>query len=272
MTNEKGEGSIFLVEEVSSNLRLKSVSTGKYLKEDGGSRGLYDTGGNVTFTEGADGKIKIQATSYLHANSSDNNYFIDHCGNDGCAAHNFIVEEVEVRTLTINAPSKVSASATWNGDTKPLPATWSLFEGIDITESTLSISGYAGYTFAGLFEGETSVGTTLEINTLETNRTITAQFTPAFFSTTYGEKWVRLQNCSSTSYWATTEEANGKTAVLDYADEKQLWCLVGTAESFVLYNKAAGNQKALKVTAATSENGSAATLENERIGVRYELK
>ena len=263
MTNEKGEGSIFLVEEVSSNLRLKSVSTGKYLKEDGGSRGLYDTGGNVTFTEGADGKIKIQATSYLHANSSDNNYFIDHCGNDGCAAHNFIVEEVEVRTLTINAPSKVSASATWNGDTKPLPATWSLFEGIDITESTLSISGYAGYTFAGLFEGETSVGTTLEINTLETNRTITAQFTPAFFSTTYGEKWVRLQNCSSTSYWATTEEANGKTAVLDYADEKQLWCLVGTAESFVLYNKAAGNQKALKVTAATSENGSAATLEND---------
>ena len=47
MTADKGEGSIFLVEEIDGNLRLKSITTGKYLKEDGGNRGLYDTGGNL---------------------------------------------------------------------------------------------------------------------------------------------------------------------------------------------------------------------------------
>ncbi len=94
MTDEKGEGSIFLVEEVSGNLRLKSISTGKYLKEDNSNRGLATEGANVTFTEGADGKIKIQATSYLHPNVSGTTYFVDRCDNDGCDQHNLIVEEV----------------------------------------------------------------------------------------------------------------------------------------------------------------------------------
>jgi hypothetical protein len=79
MTADKGEGSIFLVEEVGGNLRLKSIATGKYLKEDGGNRGLYDTGGNVTFTVGTDDKIKIRAPAYLHPNISGDNYFMDHC-------------------------------------------------------------------------------------------------------------------------------------------------------------------------------------------------
>ena len=267
MTDDKGEGSIFLVEEVGGNLRLKSIATGKYLKEDGNSRGLYDTGGNVTFTVGTDGKIKIQAPSYLHANSSGDNYFIDHCGSDGCESHNLIVEEVEVRSLEVEGPAYVGASATWNGETKALPASWVIFDGITISDPTLSISCPESYSFTNLTEDSSVLGETVEIESLTANRTITANFNIAFFSTTYGEKWVRLQNCSNNDYFATMENVvgggNGKTAKLDYADEKQLWCLVGTAESFVIYNKAAGKDLALKVTAATYGDGSQATLEND---------
>ena len=266
MTDEKGEGSIFLVEEVSGNLRLKSISTGKYLKEDSNNRGLATEGANVTFTEGADGKIKIQATSYLHPNVSGTTYFVDRCGNDGCAQHNLIVEEVKVRSLKVDGPANAGATATWNGATKALPATWTVFDGLEITNSQLTINSNS-HTLTGLYENGVKVTTPVEIATLTSNRTFTAEFTPAFFSTTYGEKWVRLSNCSNKSYWATIEttgtEVKGKTATLDYADEKQLWCLVGTAESFVLYNKAAGNAKALKVTAGTYGDGSLATIESD---------
>ncbi len=267
MTADKGEGSIFLVEEVGGNLRLKSIATGKYLKEDGNSRGLYDTGGNVTFTVGTDGKIKIQAPSYLHANNSGDNYFIDHCGSDGCESHNLIVEEVKVRSLEVEGPAYVGASATWNGETKALPASWVIFDGITINNPTLSINCPESYSFTNLTEGGSVLGETVDIESLTANRTITANFNIAFFSATYGENWVRLQNCSNNDYCATMENVvaggNGKTAKLDYADEKQLWCLVGTAESFVLYNKAAGDKLALKVTAANYGDGSQATLEND---------
>ena len=272
MTNEQGEGSIFLVEDVNGNLRLKSISTGKYLKEDGNTRGLQTEGGNVTFTEGTDGKFKIQATSYLHANNSDNNYFVDHCGNDaGHDQHNFIVEEVKVRTLTVEGPANAGATATWNGATKALPATWTVFNGLGITDSQLTINSNS-HTLTGLYENGIKVSTPVEIATLTSNRTFTAEFAPAFFSTTYGEKWVRLSNCSNNAYWATVEniaaQGNGKTATLDYADEKQLWCLVGTPESFVLYNKAAGEDKALNVPLAADatsySEGNAAQLTTDK--------
>ena len=263
MTNEKGEGSIFLVEEVSSNLRLKSVSTGKYLKEDSGSRGLYDTGGNVTFTEGTDGKIKIQATSYLHANSSGNNYFVDHCGNDGCAAHNFIVEEVEVRTLTVEGPAFVGATATWNGETKALPATWALFDGTTVAQPALTINGNANYNYTGLFEEGVQVTTPVEVSTLESNRTLTAQFAPAFFSTEENLVPVRIRGARNNTYTLrlnANDNYTGKavnSGVTAYG-ENEIWYLVGTPESFKIYNRIAGTD--LHVVLTGTSQGSAASM------------
>lgn len=253
MSNDKGTASIFTVENISGNLRIKSYSTGKYLKEDSSTRGLQTTGGNVTFSNGtSDGKIKIRATSYLHANVSGSTYFVDHCGTDGCVQHNFNFEEVPQRTLTINGSSKIAATATWNGETKTLPATWTILDGVEVENSELTITcASTEYTFANLSEGENTLGETVVIESLTANRTLTANFTPAFFSSTYGEKWVRLRNCSNTGYWATMETAaengNGKTAVLDFADEKELWCLVGDSNQFKLYNKAAGESLMLSV-------------------------
>ena len=266
MTDDKGEGSIFLVEEIEGNLRLKSISTGKYLKEDGGSRGLYDTGGNVTFTEGADGKIKIQAPSYLHANSSGDNYFIDHCGSDGCAAHNLIVEEVTLNILTINGPSYIGASATWNGETKSLPATWGIYTGITITNPTVTINCPASYNFTGLTEEATSLGNSIDIASLDADRIITANFTPDFFSasTAAGDLVpVRIRNVRNGEYTLRLNASDnytgkavnsGKTAY----GENEIWYLVGTEESFKIYNRVAGT--GLHMVLAGTGGGSAASM------------
>lgn len=266
MTADKGEGSIFLVEEVDGNLRLKSMSTGKYLKEDGGNRGLYDTGGNVTFTQGADGKIKIQAPSYLHANSSGDNYFIDHCGSDGCTQHNLIVEEVKVRSLEVEGPAYVGASATWNGETKALPASWVIFDGITIDNPTLSISCPESYSFTNLTEGGSALGQTVNIESLTANRTITANFNIAFFSASTAENDlvpVRIRNVRNGEYTLRLNASDnytgkavnsGKTAY----GENEIWYLVGTAESFKIYNRVAGT--GLHMVLAGTGRGSAASM------------
>ena len=262
-------GTIFLLDEGN---RLKNVCTDTYVYN---TRHIGATKANAnTWTFAAStrtlGCFTLQSSystaSLLHDNEGNR---ADRCKNlcNNPGRHDFTIEEVKALSLTISAPSKVKASATWNGETKALPATWNTFEGVTATEPTISISNNEGYQFEGWFENEESLGNTVSISSLEHNRTITANFTPAFFSTTYGEKWVRLQNCSGTNYWATMENvaasSNGKTATIDYADTKQLWCLVGTAEGFVLYNKAGGENLALKVTATTYANGSQATLEND---------
>ena len=266
MTADKGEGSIFLVENVGGNLRLKSVSTGKYLKEDGGSRGLYDTGGNVTFTEGADGKIKIQATSYLHPNVDGSNYFVDHCGSDGCAQHNLIVEEVKVHSLKVNGPAFVGASASWNNDTKALPATWAIFDGITITNPTLTVNCPASYTLTSLTEGESSLGTSVEISSLAADRTITANFTKAFFSASTDKKDlvpVRIRSARNTNYTLrlnASDSYSGKavnSGVTAYG-ENEIWYLVGTEASFKIYNRVAGT--GLHIVLAGTGGGSAASM------------
>ncbi|MBR4845244.1 MAG: hypothetical protein IKU98_02365, partial [Bacteroidaceae bacterium] len=84
--------------------KLQSLDTKGYLKENGDDRGLQDDAdkaGTITFSAGSElGKIKIQAPSYLHANKSGENYFIDHCGDDKCGAnHNFVITEVKTEEL-----------------------------------------------------------------------------------------------------------------------------------------------------------------------------
>ena len=78
---------------------LKSYTAEKYLVEHGNTRGLQDAGVDVEFSASprAIGKYCIKIGSFIHANSGDGQYFTDHCGNDGGhAAHDFIIEEVEV--------------------------------------------------------------------------------------------------------------------------------------------------------------------------------
>ena len=103
MTTDKGAASIFYY----GNDRLLSYTAGKYVKEDGGTRGLQaigTDGGAIEFVPGSgEGIFAIKSPSYMHANTSGEVSFIDHCGGPGCAAHNLIIEAVEALPVTISA-------------------------------------------------------------------------------------------------------------------------------------------------------------------------
>ena len=91
------------------NSKLLSYSAGKYIKEDGNTRGLQGygvEGGNVTIAASprVAGKYTVQCSSYLHFNTSGSNYFGDHCGSEGGhATHDMILENVMSLPVTISA-------------------------------------------------------------------------------------------------------------------------------------------------------------------------
>ena len=268
-------GSIFLLDEGS---KLLNMGTNTYIK-DTHSIGADKNGANTWTFEASPRTlgcllVKSNAGSpYLH----DSGYANRCSGDAGHAEHDFVLEEVSYLQLTVNVQSKVFATATWKGVTKVLPNTWSVFDGEPLDNTILTINSNASYTCTGLAENDEEIhnANTLDIGVLSENRTLTANFTPNFFSATYGDKWVRIQNCNNGSYWANVESGElngkGKTATLDntYTDEKQLWCLVGDANSFILYNKAAGSGLAL----GTSDynQGTLAQLVN-KTGVTWKLK
>ena len=108
MTTDKGAASIFYY----GNDRLLSYTAGKYVKEDGGTRGLQaigTDGGVIEFVPGSgEGIFAIKSPSYMHANTSGEVSFIDHCGGPGCAAHNLIIEAVETLPVSISAAGKAT--------------------------------------------------------------------------------------------------------------------------------------------------------------------
>ena len=260
MAAEQGEGSIFLVEEIDGNLRLKSISTGKYLKEDGNHRGLYDEGNNVTFKAGAAlGQIKIQATSYLHANTSNGNYFVDHCGSDGCAQHNFVAVEVISKQLTVTGDAKVKATATWNNETKALPATWVILGDFSIENPTLTINTEAAYEVSGIFEGETNKGTSVNIEDLDGDVSLVVKFVPAFLSQKVGDKWINIVRKTDAGHamflGSNVADAKPTFNKKDYTNTGMLWSFVGTADNFKIYNYVSGEALALTPSAASIGDG-----------------
>ena len=83
---------------------LYSCSANKNLREHGDDRGLSDTKTTAEFSASsrAKGKYNIKCGSFIHANSSNGNYYTDHCSNDGGhAAHDFILEEVEGQAFAL---------------------------------------------------------------------------------------------------------------------------------------------------------------------------
>ena len=83
---------------------------------------------------------------------------------------------------------------------------------------------------------------------------------PAVFSKAYGDKWLRLTNCSSTSQvWNAPTAETAATASMDMSKESQLFCFVGdNTNGFDIYCMELGDK--YKLTAATNpQSGDAAT-------------
>ena len=159
------------------------------------------------------------------------------------------------KSLTINLPVYANATLTIDGTAYTSTLETALTEGVAPTISVTT--GNKHFEFAGFVDEEGNAYEIANLANATQDVVLTATFTPTFMSSVYGEKWVRFTNCSNTAYSAGLEvvdgsytDSKGKTAIMDFSAENQLWCLVGTAESFVLYNKASGDAYALNVPLA----------------------
>ena len=107
MTDEQGAASIFYYD----GSKLLSYSAGRYVRDEGGNRGLQAVGataGAASFTAGSvAGKLYITVGHSLHANISGSGdeaiYFVDHCSSPHAPEHNFTVEEVTELPVTVSA-------------------------------------------------------------------------------------------------------------------------------------------------------------------------
>ena len=209
---------------------------------------LHSASGNYWVIKNADGGFDQSSVTY------------DQKTTNFCTDFVFIPADAFVgNSLTIvNNIAGAEATYRWNGVEFESSAMFN--DGETATSTALECVSYNPiYRFVGFYSDEAMTEKITEIAELTADITVYAKFELNVFSTAYGDKWVRLSNCSNNNYWATLESTaangNGKTATLDFADEKQLWCLVGSAESFVLYNKAAGETLALNVPLAADATG-----------------
>ena len=234
--------------------QFQNVSNGKYFGYKAFSNSAYNylvedgvpAGGAVHLKANAAGAYLVMKNDGKFDNSSHADYKKD--VSDYSANYYFVpVEDVPV--LTVNGSSLAEAKATWNGLTQSIPAAFALTDDQTITNPTLSITEQdAAYVFNGFLDGNTNMGTTVDVSALTTNKTYTAEFMPNIFSNTYGEKWIRVRNTRNPNNGFTlvgnatpTTEANVDTEVLDASRLDNLWCFVGTANNFKIYSHEASN-------------------------------
>ncbi len=85
----------------------------------------------------------------------------------------------------------------------------------------------------------------------------------SMFSSTYGEKWVRITSAENSNYsWDAVLESSyiPMTNTNDAGSEAQLWCIVGTEDSCMIYNRMLGESYALTTNTVPVSNGTYVSL------------
>ena len=115
-TEGTGNASIWYFHD--GSLYAYTIGTSKNLREHGDDRGLHTTKTNAEFIAStrAKGKYNLKCGSFVHANSSNGNYFTDHCSSNSCVQHDLILEEVDMRPSTIVSTIGESEMGTFYAD------------------------------------------------------------------------------------------------------------------------------------------------------------
>lgn len=225
---------------------------------------------NLYFVMNTNNSLDQSTTTY---NKVTTNYSTDYIFTE-------FVEGAAEMTISIGA-SDYNLSCTLNGESISSSYTSEVTIGSISGTLTVDTSNLnSAYTFCGFADEAGYIYNTdadgnldlAQFNSKTNDFSLTAQFALNIFSENYGDKWVRLSNANNGSYWAGVASGNngaaGTTATLDYTLQQQLWCLVGTAESFTLHNYAAGEGLALNVPidGTSHANGNAAVLNADTEG------
>lgn len=172
-------------------------------------------------------------------------------------------EGVCILSISSNAPGAL-ASFSWNGETGN---SFSYVPGETVvTDPVVHVStGNRLYSFTGFYDAEDRLVENPSFTDLTENVQLTAKFEMNCFSTTYGEKWVRIkrQNNEQVITLPPADGYSNETPTaqnIDLGAEEQLWCLVGSPESFELFNKASGASLSLATAGTSLGNGTVVRL------------
>ena len=162
----------------------------------------------------------------------------------------FLFTEVSssMNVLTIKTVPQIETTFKWNGHTK-MGSQVSFFvaEDEEVTDESITT------TFTGNDIYEAGSFTPTDSWDGKSNLEVIYAAKPSIIGETYGEKWIRMysvENGKTNNVWslAKSEDYTGTSPYalpVNIADEGQLWCFVGTSESFKIYNKLAGPDFAL---------------------------
>ena len=146
--------------------------------------------------------------------------------------------------------SEAKAVFAWNGF--EIAAGTSVLLSTDdvITDGVLKVkSSNPAFKLEGFYSDKAYANKITELTQLTGDITVYAKFDLAVFSEKYGDMWVNIVRASNANHAAILGGSDKGTIptfnTLDYANGGMLWCLVGNAESFKIYNKVSGEALAL---------------------------
>ena len=185
---------------------------------------------------------------------------------DWCTDYVFVrYREPGAKELAITTNYSGAGSVLMSGTTMTLPT--AVYSDDMTFPVTLTATANNPYIFVGFFQGEENKGKELEITSIDENTSIEARYELGIFSADLNSPVpVRIYNSGNKGYairmnTAASYSGNAVNSGADSYVENEIWYLVGTAESFKMYSKVAGNTLALKL--AGTGSGSAATLAAE---------
>jgi sialidase-1 len=146
--------------------------------------------------------------------------------------------------LTVNSTPEIGNTLALNGETHG-----SSFSEYVTGAFTLATNETSGYTFNGFIDAQGyNIGTTYDCTGLTADKSLTASYSLQAICPSYGQQWYRILNASNKTLALAPNGEGLAFEATDITKAEQIWCLVGTEESFSLYNKATGESKAYPAT------------------------
>ena len=168
-----------------------------------------------------------------------------------------LYEGLNALTIVSNT-SKANAVFTWN-ENETVAGSPILFFSFDgVADGTLRVkSCNPTYKLEGFYSDAAYTQKITEVTELPTDMTVYAKFVLDIFSESYGDKWVSIVRKTDANHAIILgSDAEGTIPTFNtfsYTNKGIVWCFVGSAESFKIYNMLSGDALALTPNAAPAD-------------------
>ena len=160
-----------------------------------------------------------------------------------------LYEGLNALTIVSNT-SKANAVFTWNENETVAGSPILFFLSDGVTDGTLRVkSCNPTYKLEGFYSDAAYTQKITEVTELSADMTIYAKFVLDIFSESYGDKWVNIVRKANANHAIILgSDAEGTIPTFNtfsYTNKGIVWCFVGSAENFKIYNMLSGDALAL---------------------------